>query len=78
MVRDSRDYKYITISPEDSWSLIIKFRIKYKLIVISFPSPSFTFFIERGSRKRILYIIELDSTFSSFSILLLTLLYYNF
>jgi hypothetical protein len=78
MVGDDRDYKHITISPEGSRSLIIEFRIEYKLIVISLSSPFFTFFIERGSRERILYIIGLDSTFPPFPIFLLTLLYYNF
>jgi hypothetical protein len=78
MVKDSRDCKYIAISLEGSRSLIIGFRIKYKLIAISLSSPFFTFFIEKGSKERTLYIIELDSTSFLFPIFLLTLLYYDF
>jgi hypothetical protein len=78
MIGDSRDYKYIAILPEGSRSLIIEFQIEYKLIVISLSFSFFTFFIEKGSRERILYIIKLDSISLSFSILLLILLYYDF
>jgi hypothetical protein len=78
ITRDSRDYKYIAISLEDSRSLIIGFQIEYKLITISLLSSFFTFFIETGSKERTLYIIKLNFTSFSFSILLLTLLYYDF
>jgi hypothetical protein len=78
ITRDSKDYKYIAILPEDSRSLIIGFQIEYKLIAISLPSPFFTFFIERGSRGGILYIIGLNSTSFSFPVFLLTLLHYDF
>jgi hypothetical protein len=78
MVGDSRDCKRVTILPEGSRSLIIGFRIEYKLIAISLFSLFFIFFIERGSKGRTLYIIGLDSASPSFPILLLTFLYYDF